>query len=404
MLSRFMVWAAIVAVTCGSAAHGQYYGGGGCSSCGTAAPAPVVSSCGSCASSCTPIQPVYSSCYETVPVTTYAREKQTVQVPYYETTYEDREVTTYRPVTQQRTVEVPSVSYQTVMENRTVNRDMGRWQTNYFPTSKCAPCQVDPRPGVIGWLNRSGYAFRNAFTPNYRTTQTYVPRMVTCNVQVPRQVAVQTTRKVVVNDVKMVAERKTERVPVQKLSYRSEERTVLRPQTAYRTVPIGSTLAYGYGGYYGGTSTAFIIDDSSTQTAQRPTPDPISGSQSAQAPFPADSDAPRTGDKTFQRDNDAGKFHRSSYEQPLPSSESIPLKKTPQPAFPADDATSPSFDSFPHGSRSDNARDDHFAFTPPAPSGGWKSSRRVSVRENTARNDIRIPGLSMTERPVTDRN
>ncbi|MCA9082693.1 MAG: hypothetical protein KDA81_01490 [Planctomycetaceae bacterium] len=395
MFSKSMVWATLVVVIAhGTAAHGQFYGSGGCSSCGVPSAPPV-------AASCTPIQPVYSACYETVPVTTYTREKQSVQVPYYETAYEDRQITVYKPVTEQRTVEVPTVNYQTVVENRTVNRDMGRWQTNYFPVSKCSPCQVDPRPGVIGWLNRSGYAFRNAFTPSYKTTQTYVPRMVTCNVPVTRQVAVRSTRKVVLNETRMVAETKTERVPVQKLAYRTEERTVMKPQTAWTTVPIGSRLAYGYGGYYGGgTSTAWIIDDT-TQTARRPSPDPISGSspQSAQAPFEAD--APRSGDRTFQRsDSDTNKFRRSSFEQPAAPASEAPLMQTPR-TFPGEPAA-PDFKSFDSGRNESRPSlegpGSYTSTTPPAAAGGWRVSRRAAAdRDSGTVGSVAIPGLSMND-------
>ena len=123
--------------------------------------------------------------------------------------WKNREVTVYRPVTTSREVEVPTVSYQNVVENRTVNKDMGRWVTNYHPVAKCAPCQVDPRPGVMGWMNRTGYSMRTAFVPNYTTSRQYVPSMMTCNVPTVRQVAVQGTRRVTVQETKMVAERKT---------------------------------------------------------------------------------------------------------------------------------------------------------------------------------------------------
>ncbi|MEO1979511.1 MAG: hypothetical protein ABGZ24_03250, partial [Fuerstiella sp.] len=223
MLLRHLTWVAVVSALLLNtpSVEAQFYNRG-CSTCGPVATAR--------AASCTPIQPVYSSCYETVPITTYKRETQTVQVPEYKTEYVDREVTIYKPVTTQRTVEVPTVSYRTVTENRVINRDMGRWVTNYTPVQKRAACQVDPRPGMIGWLNRTGYSFRNSFTPNYRTARQYVPRRVTCNVPVSRQVAVRGTKRVVVNDTKMVAEKKTERVAVRKLVMRSVEQTVLRPQ------------------------------------------------------------------------------------------------------------------------------------------------------------------------------
>jgi hypothetical protein len=287
----------------------QYYNNG-CSSCGTAMPmaAPVAQ--------CTPIQPVYQTCYQTVPVTTYAREKQTVEVPYYETAYEDREVTVMRPVTRQREVEIPTVSYQNVTEVQTVNRDMGRWVTRYQPVARCAPCQVDPRPGVIGWLNRTGYSMQTAFMPNYTTSRQYVPNMMTCSVPVTRQVAIQGTRRVTVNETQMVAERKTERVAVQKLAYRKEEVTVMRPQTAYRTVPIGTSVAYGpgygtataYGSYYGAPAMAYgypILNSTEpTRAALAPTPDPLGSRSADRAPFTEDD--PRSSSNSFKRESSSG--------------------------------------------------------------------------------------------------
>ncbi len=118
----------------------------------------------------------YSTCYQTVPVTTFNREKQTVEVPYYQTEYEDREYTVLRPVTRQREVEVQTVSYQNVTEYRTVNRDMGTLGHSVQPHCSLHPCQVDPRPGVIGWLNRTGYSLQTAFMPSYTTSRQYVPK------------------------------------------------------------------------------------------------------------------------------------------------------------------------------------------------------------------------------------
>lgn len=267
-------------------------------------------------SSCVPIQPVQTTCYQTVPVTTYRQEKQTVQEPYYQTAYEDREVTVMRPVTVRREVEVPTVSYRTVTEQRTVERDMGRWMTRYTPVQKYAPCQVDPRPGLIGWLNRTGYSFRTAFMPNYYTSRQYVPNRMACTVPVSRQVAVRGTRRVTVNETKMVAEKKTERVAVQKLRYRNRVVSVMKPQTAYRTVPIGTQTAFGYGGYGYGAQTAFapmIID--STRTAELdPQPDTIGdGRRSARNEkdmFERDGDPPK-----HARDDDH--FDRASLSREL---------------------------------------------------------------------------------------
>lgn len=320
-LKRFVLTVASAMLLCDSAVFAQYYSGG-CSSC-----APTVAAR---ASVCTPMQPVYSTCYQTVPVTTLQREKQTVKVPYYKTSYREQKVTYHEPVTRQREIEVPTVSYKNVTEYRTVNRDMGRWVTQYNPVTKYSPCQVDPRPGMIGWLNRTGYSFRTAFMPNYTTARQYVPNMMTCRVPHTRQVAVHGTRKVVVHETQMVAKTRVEKVPVQQLAYREETITVMKPQTVYRTVPTGTSLAYGYGGYggyYGNTATAFapIIDSNdSPRTALGPTPDPgFSDPNSGQSePFPADDEEPpRFNNRSETAEDDPNRFVRpSSYDSSSPNS------------------------------------------------------------------------------------
>lgn len=359
------VTAAVLILT--SSASAQFFGGG-CSTCGTSRPVTNVASCGTC----TPIRPVYSACYQTIPVTTYRKERQTVREPYYKTAYEDREVTVYEPVTRKKTIEVPTVSYKTVVENRTVHRDLGRWQTNYTPVAKCAPCQIDPRPGLLGWLNRTGYSIRSSFTPDYRTTRQYVPNMVACSVPVSRQVAVRGTRKVVVNDTEMVARKKTERVEVRRLAWRDREITVSRPVTAYRTVPVGTATAFGYG--YPGTSVARIIDEGETREARRATPDDnFRGTRGA---FRDDDDL-RDEEKVFERDRD-NSVRQSGFErevrEPL-----VPPEEKPKPAFDEDDI--PIFDG---GVRKESRKViPALARQPVASTGGWKA-RPAGTRTVTA--------------------
>ena len=150
--------------------------------------------------------------------------------------------------------------------------------------------------------------------PSYTTSRQYVPNMMVCNVPVTRQVAIQGTRRVTVSETQMVAERKTERVAVQKLAYRKEEVTVMRPQTAYRTVPIGTAMAYGpgygaataYSPYVGGSAMAFglpIIDSTtSSRAALAPTPDPIGGGSRSADRAPFKDDDPRTSNEKFRRE------------------------------------------------------------------------------------------------------
>ena len=363
-----------------SVARAQYYGDG-CSGCGTSMAAPI-----SAASCCTPIQPMQATCYQTVPVTTYAREKQTVEVPHYETAMEEREVTVYRPVTTSREVEVPTVSYQNVVENRTVNRDMGRWVTKYHPVAKCAPCQVDPRPGVMGWMNRTGYSMRTAFVPNYTTSREYVPSMVTCNVPTVRQVAVNGTRRVTVQDTKMVAELKTEKVAVQKLVMRKEEVTVLRPQTAYRTVPIGSSMAFG-GGYYGGSQMAFgyPILDNTTQSAQRPVPDTVGGGAS------------RTATKeNFEEDKPPFKRNEDSRTPADNSSLETPARDDEEGVtFPPSARRESSKEVVPTAHRRSSATATA-AEANGSKSSGWRATRKSSER-SISQSDLTKPSISMAD-------
>lgn len=396
-MSRQLIRAAsvMVALTTTALASAQFYGSNGCSSCGTSTTsyAPPVSTVSNCApvSNCTPIQPVYSACYQTVPVTTYKREKQTVEVPEYYTDYEEREVTKYTPVTRTREIEVPTVSYQTVTENRMVTKDMGRWVTNYQPVAKCAPCQVDPRPGMMGWLNRTGYSFRSAFTPNYRTSRQYVPKQMACSVPYSRQVAIRGTKKVAVQETQMVAKTSKERVAVQRVRMKTRVVEVARPVTAYRTVPIGSTLAYGgygntmafggYGGYgLGGSSVAFLPDedDDDFRSARRPEADPA---------FSDDSD--RT--ESARRDNREADspFRGSALERELPRDPMTPLKQTEPRPFPDDTNDFRGFDDTRRESRrpSYTSRARTQAHRPIA-SRGWSTSRSaVASRQDSDRED-----------------
>jgi hypothetical protein len=211
---------------------------------------------------CRPV--VCQPAYQTVPVTEYREIRQTVQRPVMETQYVDREVTEYHPVTEQRTAEIPTVEYVNVTENQTVTRDMGQWCTTYRCNPKMAPCQYDPRPGVAGWLNRSGYRIRSAFTPNVIAQRHYVPNVVAYNVPVTRQVAQHSTRKVAYNVTRMEPRTTTRKVAINTVRYVSQEIVQTQPVTVMRTVPIGSTFAYA-------------SPSGGSQSALAPQPDSIGG-------------------------------------------------------------------------------------------------------------------------------
>lgn len=323
-----------------------------------------------------------ATCYQTVPVTTYAQVKQTVEVPRYETATEEREVTVYRPVTTSREVEVPTVSYQNVVENRTVNRDMGRWVTNYHPVAKSAPCQVDPRPGVLGWMNRTGYSMRSAFVPNYTTSRQYVPSMMTCNVPTVRQVAVQGTRRVTVQETKMVAERKMEKVNVQRLVMKKEEVTVMQPQTAYRVVPTGSSMAFG--GYYGSSQMAFgyPIINNTTQSVQRPIPDTVGGGPSRTATKDNFEE-----DKPYDRKNAETPADGASYENP--SRDDEPVMFPPTARRESNKGVVPTTHRQPSSTATAVQSGD-------SKSSGWRASRKSS-EQSISQSDLSRPSISMAD-------
>lgn len=241
--------------------------------------------CGSCCPQVCP-QPAY----RTVPVTEYQEVRQVVQRPVYEKKFVDQDYTEYRPVTETRTAQVPTVQYENVTEMQTVTRDQGYWQTQYRCNPRISPCQYDSRPNLLGWLNRTGYSMRSAFTPRVTTQRQYVPNIVAHQVPVTRQVARRGTRQVSYNVTRMVAERKTRKVAVTNVRYVAEEIVRKQPVTVYRTIPTGSTLAYGIPAY--GTST--------TRSALAPSADPnFSGSTTRTA---------NSEDNKFQR-NDSGTFN-----------------------------------------------------------------------------------------------
>jgi len=199
-----------------------------------------------CPQVCCPPPPVCVPQYTQVPVTEMREVKQTVMKPVQETKYVDQQVTTMVPVQETRTVQVPTVSYQTVTENCTRMRDCGRWMTNYQCRPKMAPCQYDNRPGLFGWMNRSAYQARMAFTPNMIAQRQYVPNMVAETIPVSRQVAVRGVQEQQVTLTRMEPRTETRRVAVTETRYVAEVQTIKQPVTVMKTVP--TAMAYGWNG------------------------------------------------------------------------------------------------------------------------------------------------------------
>jgi hypothetical protein len=192
---------------------------------------------------CPPIR--VTACYQTVPVTEYRECRQTVQRPIIETKYVEQPVTEYRQVVENKTAEVPTCTYQNVTEMRTIQRDCGHWVTQCYQRPQITPCQYDSRPDLLGFLNRTGYSLRMAFTPQSWTERIYVPNVVAEQVPVVRQVAVRGTQTINYQVAKVVPVTTTRKVAVNTVRMVSQEIVTQRPVTVFKTVPMGSSLALG---------------------------------------------------------------------------------------------------------------------------------------------------------------
>jgi hypothetical protein len=212
------------------------------------------------------MQPVSIPCYRQVPVTHYEPYEQTVMKPVCRTEYIEQPVTVCKPVIEQKVAEVPECTYHPVTEFYPQTRDCGRWVTVCHCCPRMSPCQYDPNPGLIGWMNRTGYEMRMAFTPQYTYERRWAPNIITTQVPVTRQVAVQSVRRVTYNVTRMQTEIEHRRVAINKVDMVPERVTMHRPVTVITQVPIGTSVAWIPAGS--------LVGGSGTATAFGPTPDP----------------------------------------------------------------------------------------------------------------------------------
>jgi hypothetical protein len=210
---------------------------------------------------CPPVR--VAACYQTVPVTEMRECRQTVQRPKIETKIVEQPVTEYRQVVETKSAEVPTCTYQNVTEMRSVQRDCGGWVTQTHCRPQMTPCQYDNRPDLFGFINRTGFAVRMAFTPQQWNERVYVPNVVTTQVPVTRQVAVRGTQTVNYQVARMVPVTTTRKVAINTVRMVSEEIVTRQPVVVFKTVPFGSSLAQGVP----------ANSQSSTSTAFRPAPE-----------------------------------------------------------------------------------------------------------------------------------
>ncbi|SFH81107.1 hypothetical protein [Planctomicrobium piriforme] len=218
-----------------------------------AAPAMVQSAA---VSNCPCMKPVTETVYQDVQKVEYQPVQKVVKAAKVVTVMEDQPVTTYQTVNEARTVEVPTYVAQQVTEMQPVTINQSYWQTQWQPVPKYTPCAYDNRPGLMGEMNRMGYAFRNTFTPNYVARREFVPNVVASEVAVTRTVQIPTTRQVTYNVSKMVPMTTTQKVPVQRMVWEDQTVTAMVPVTTTQRVAVGTQTRMVYSGDLGVTASA----------------------------------------------------------------------------------------------------------------------------------------------------
>lgn len=257
-------------------------------------------------------QPVTETVMRQVPVTEYRQVRQTVRKPVVETTYVDQPVTEYRQVVEQKTVNVPTCSYQDVTECQTVQRQCGQWVTKWHCNQKISPCQYDNRPGLMGELNRIGFATRQAFVPSMYATREFQSQVVAQQVPVTRRVAVQGTKQVTYNVARMVPTQTTRKVAVNTMKYVDEEVMVMQPVTVVKSVPTTRTTYR-----FVPAGSAMALAPAATNTALAPSPDPVSsanGSSRTQSATKDDSKSRTTDSRSKETPATRNSFERRSSE------------------------------------------------------------------------------------------
>ena len=205
-------------------------------------------------SDCPCMKPVTETVYQDVQKVEYRPYQKTVKVAKVVTDYEDRPMTSYQTVMEPRTVDVTAYMPQQVTEMRPVTLNQSYWQTSCQAVPKYSPCAYDNRPGLLGEMNRMGYAFRNTFTPNYVARREFVPNVVASEVPVTRTIQVPTTRQVTYNVARQVAVQTTQKVAVQRTVWEDQTVTAYEPITTTQRVAVGSRTRMVYSGDAGGVT------------------------------------------------------------------------------------------------------------------------------------------------------
>ncbi|WP_437223876.1 hypothetical protein SH661x_003393 [Planctomicrobium sp. SH661] len=330
---RTHAWTGItlLATTCGLAGSAEAQLFPWINPCGTCAAPPMqqmvaapVMMQTAAVSDCPCMKPVTETVYQDVARVEYQPVQQVQKVAKVVTVMEDKPVTTYQTVNEARTVEVPTTVAQQVTEMQTVTSNQSYWQTNWQQVPKYSPCTYDPRPGLLGQMNRMGYQMRNAFTPNYVARREFVPNVVAQQVPVSRTVQIPTTRQVTYNVSKLVPVTTTQKVPVQRMVYEDQTVTAMVPVTTTQKVAVGTRTRMVYSGDLNTTASAnFDPVPTAANSAGSTTAGNDKGTIRQQS---APSEEMPIRYPTFQKNNEANPAP-TAHEAPVTSSEAAPTIK-----------------------------------------------------------------------------
>lgn len=330
---------ALLAVFCTAGYTGTATGQGWYAPPAGSAPPANFGSPGNICSCSTPVAQVSTAICQPpvthVAVTEVHQCKQTVHRPVVEQQLVDQQVTEYHPVCETQTANVPTVNYAQVTECQTRTRDLGQWVTNYSCRPQMSPCEYDPRPGLGGWLNRTGYSMRMAFTPTVVAERSYVPNVVTESVPVTRTVAIPATKQVSYQVTRMVPVTTNRKVAVNTVKMVAQEVVTNHNVTVMRPVGSVSTMALAPSSV--GTAQLQPIPNASLpQTSQLTSPRSIPSRQATRPTVPAEDDAfnkERSDDSEEPRQGAAPKGNRTGMSYPASRSyETTPAAEVSKPA------------------------------------------------------------------------
>ena len=111
------------------------------------------------------MQPVNVPCYQTVPITTYEPQRWTVMKPVVHTEMIEQPMTECRPICEHPDRSNPHLHLSAGDRVRAADPRHGLLADLCPMHAPHVALPIRPESGTLGWMNRTGYEMRMAFTP-----------------------------------------------------------------------------------------------------------------------------------------------------------------------------------------------------------------------------------------------